>query len=322
MHPAIKQLFAHYPLARENESALERLLHQLPWAPTFALPAENDTAMPRPSLLTPNGAPIEFTFSSQDHCCRLTVEPSHADAPRHHKWLAVANILGQSTIRHLPPLQQTLRAAIGQKFSVWLGWRSEYSGATKDKTPLDLPERYRYKIYQEVTPAMQAAVAQALATAYPHIPKTITLTPQIIGTTTCGTTEFYCHFRQASAHQLHDLFLACGYAAELPAVLNALGLISAHSRTTLFRQLQLGVSLRRQVLTLFVAARTLAHSDQALRRRLLQLSRDIDKPLFAYTNATQALENTYPSNTIHGMVGITMTPAGMHLSAGIRPFIG
>jgi hypothetical protein len=256
------------PLATRGHALLDRIAR--PWSSHDAL---------APSMLTPNGAPLELAFTTAAPEVRMTAEPSLPDDSPAAKWRAVRTFVPDS------PLLSMLRAAPDQRFGCWLGARCNAAATS-------------FKVYQEVAPSMQR-----------RVPVPPPLKPMLVGASDDGTLEVYAAFPSPRPSNLHALFTFAGLAGWYRPALAMLAALASRSPARLFDEVRLGASLRPGVLTLFAPARQLFGEDERVARaRILKAG-----PFEMYEQATRK------GGVTHGMAGVAVSPAALHCWVGLTP---
>jgi hypothetical protein len=266
------------------------------------------------SLLTPSGAPVEFTFRTGSDTLSYTAEPGLPLSSPAAKWRTIAAIVGIGSLdRKTNDLLSLLRAQPDQRFGCWLGVRQSASAVG-------------FKVYQEVTPFGHELVRRNLLVDLPSLDPKPRIVPQLVGQALpAGATEFYFHITDPRPSTLHALLKAADAAERLRLVTDCLAWLAAIPASQLREQLRIGLSYRvaagqPTIVTFFVHAAQISESNQQIRQRLLELARQLGLDFTQYERATHSLADWEPPIPAHGLVGVTIEPSGnVSLSVGVTP---
>jgi len=305
------------PVLDEWRAALDPpgVPHHEAWATLDLLSALWQPA-PVGSLLTPSGAPLEFTFRSGSDALVYTAEPGQPGYSPHTKWSVIRAVTAACGMNQPPPVGavvEMLRQQPGQRFGCWLGVRLG-SGTVS------------YKIYQEVTPAARDRTRCALYAALPALDPGIAVVPQLVGhTLSDGPSEYYLRVPDPRPSTLHALLRAAGVSEQLRLCSESLAWLAGIPVTRLHERLRLGLSYRLTpdqppVASLFIHAVQISERNLPVRARLLELAAQLGLDLARYARATAFLGEFDPVQPLHGLIGLTIEPAGrLSLSAGVSP---
>jgi hypothetical protein len=257
------------------------------------------------SPLTGGGFPVEINIASADDRLRCTVEPGPAGLdPRSRLDLAAAWVgVPAGTLATARRLQD------GQlRYGAWIGCRHSAAGS-------------RYKLYAEV--GDRAGTAHPSGLPAPRAPARLRI---VAGTPATGEREAYYRVPDLYPIEVPALLAAAGVEDRAAELLDLLAGAYGHSLTGRLPGDSVGVSYAVSAtgaplgVTLYFFARVFWGSDARIRRRLTRLAPALGWDDRRYRKLTAHLAGAGGRLTRHGLLGVSMPPAGPPvLSIGVRP---
>jgi hypothetical protein len=268
-----------------------------------------------PSLLTPSGYPLEFTFRLGSSDIVYTAEPGLPNAQTEDKWRLMQNLTDGAVSSSSHPLLQTLIAQPRQRFGCWLGVR--HCGADR-----------RFKAYQEVGPGAAPEILRHLRRFLPITGEAGGLIPTLLGIPASAygeTAEYYCVVNRPRPSLLHTLYAAAGTAKHFPSLLDYLAYLAAVPHGQVLQRLRIGLSFcagdgKDPSPTFYAHACQLFGNDFLARQRWIGLARQLGEEAPVYAALTRGPRHTGPATLLHGMVGMKIGKTGrIECAIGLRP---
>ncbi|MCB0609946.1 MAG: hypothetical protein H6562_16190 [Lewinellaceae bacterium] len=295
LHPAVAEAGRFRPAdARSVREMLTRLSR--PWlaAQSAGRPVDN-------SLLTPNGYPLEFNFSSRSDDICYTAEPGLPDDSPARKRQYIRRFAPDFDPETYP-LLKALSVAPDQRYGHWISFRHQYG-------------MVGCKVYQEVPVSGRPLVRSALGAEFPEFTGPA-LEPMLIGVMPGkpGLMEFYYRASAPSPAGLHRLFKAGNASGQLSFALNCLGYLASQPAASVLNRLRLGVSLRAAPgktpeITLFVHAAQLFPDNRQAAGIILDLAGQLGGQMPLYERLSRQFEEG-PAYPAHGMISLKFDPPG------------
>ncbi|HQU83336.1 MAG TPA: hypothetical protein PKY59_09440, partial [Pyrinomonadaceae bacterium] len=265
------------------------------------------------SLLTPNGFPLEFAFATNSEDICVTAEIGNSAWSHFEKRQFIDSICNDSDIWN-DALMKELINQTNQRFGLWLSIRqADFSR--------------RFKIYQEVTNHSAKEFLAKLRFQIGGDWKDEMLDPRLYGIVPQNNEikEFYCKIIQPDFQILHKLFAAAGKAKMLPFVVNYLAFLADEESKKLLKRLRLGVSFQispndSPELTLFAHSAQLFSDNLKARKKILEIARQFDVEMRFYERASSQINESFPAELVHGMIGIKIKESEFDCIIGVEPF--
>jgi hypothetical protein len=257
-------------------------------------------------VLTGDGYPVEFTFTTADDDIRCTVEPwpDVAAADR----LARARTLAQATDAELDGELHTLQPRGARlTFGSWVGARF---GAD--------PSRDRLKLYVEIAPGVELADRPGFGDLAAEA-RIDAVEPA------SGRRERYYRGRDVKPHHLARLLDGVGLRDRFGELRECLQHAYGRPIDGSLPGGSAGWSIARApgqapALTVFLFARALWGGDARIAARASEFCDWSGRALVGHARAVAGLSPSVGACTWHGMVGFTVTPSQpIHLALGLRP---
>ena len=316
--PSVTLALENFPgeTAVRAEAALQTLLHD-------RLAADGEQGWSG-SRLTGDGFPLEITFTTADNRLRYTIEPGSRYLTPHQRLAAAVRLINILSPEPLSKdVVQTFQAVQKEApllFGAWIGGRHGSGGD-------------QYKLYAETpgTAGGEANLAKLLAGRLGNYPQPRVLDRPVslrmlAYSPVSGQWELYYRVKSLAPHHLKGVLAPAGHAASeelLRFITEAYG----YSPGERLPGESVGISYTwpappdaLPTVTLFFFARVFWGADGRIRRQFSRCASALGWDTTRYMNITAPLKNRRDWKTFHGILGITLTPAGqLALSIGVRP---
>ncbi|HMQ59697.1 MAG TPA: hypothetical protein PKE06_03460 [Flavilitoribacter sp.] len=254
------------------------------------------------SLLTPNGYPLEFNFSSHSDDVCYTAEPGLPDDSPARKRQYIRRFVPGFDLQDYPLLKE-LSGFTDQRFGHWISLRHQ-SGKTA------------CKVYQEVSAPARPHVRARMDAIIPELIG-LMLEPMLIGVIPGrpGVMEFYSRMPDPSPSVLHRLLKTGDAAGQTPFATNCLGFLAGQPSATVLKGLRLGVSLRTTPdktpeITLFAHAAQLFSDNRRAAGSILGLAGQLGGQMPLYERLSRQFEAGPAYYPAHGMISLKFDPPG------------